>query len=288
TTRATRACTRAIAHIAQGSRVTYSVDPGKRWFPSRCPASRNAPISACALGSFKVMLRFHPSPTMPPSSIKTAPTGTSPSASRACAASSSARCMKAASSGENGLDDGSGMAMLGWLQKEANGKFYRHRDSTAVDSGVQTFFVRAWPRARSTIHFHHGAAWKMAISRYMKVMPSSDSDPWPIVLQSISAGSLPVIAVAKAMAAKVGAAARCSQPPASLPSLVLFLGVFIVPVPPDAACFVAPARRTIEPLIRTPQDVESARIGRIGVIHGAVFQREGAHARQFAQVGAPV
>src|SRR6185437_7704450 len=186
------------------------------------------------------------------------------------------------------LDGGNGMAMRGWLRKESDGKFYRHRDSSAADSGVQIFFVRAWPRARSAIHCHHGAAWKIAISRYMKVMPSSDRDPRPIAWQSMLAGSSPVMAVTSAMAAKVGEAARCSQPPASVPSRALFLRVFIVPAPPDAARFVAAAWRTIEPLVRAPQAIESARIGRVGVIHGAVFQHERAHAGQLAQVGSSV
>src|SRR5690348_12283805 len=46
TTRATRACTNAIAHIAHGSKVTYKVESGMRWLRTRWPASRNVPISA--------------------------------------------------------------------------------------------------------------------------------------------------------------------------------------------------------------------------------------------------
>src|SRR5690606_37103224 len=78
TTRATRACTIAMAHIAQGSRVTYTVHPSRRWLPTTRPASRMATISACALGSCSQILRLKPSPTTRPwASTTTAPTGIS-------------------------------------------------------------------------------------------------------------------------------------------------------------------------------------------------------------------
>src|SRR5205823_5492644 len=51
TTRDTRASTRAPAHIAQGSSVTYAAAPSKRQLPRTRAASRNAMISAWAVGS---------------------------------------------------------------------------------------------------------------------------------------------------------------------------------------------------------------------------------------------
>ncbi|HKV66181.1 MAG TPA: hypothetical protein VJN66_07345 [Rhodanobacteraceae bacterium] len=47
----------------------------------------------------------------------------------------------------------------------------------------------------------------MAIKRYMTGIPPGDNDPCPIAWQSMCDGSLPVAAMASAMAAKVGAAA---------------------------------------------------------------------------------
>jgi hypothetical protein len=45
--------------------------------------------------------------------------------------------------------------------------------------------------------------------------------------------------------------------------------VFVV-ADPDVVVAVAAQRRAVEPLIRTPQPVEPARVGRVGVIHVAV------------------
>ena len=45
----------------------------------------------------------------------------------------------------------------------------------------------------------------------------------------------------------------------------------------------------VEPLVHTPETIQSARIGGIGVIDDAVFEHEGAHARPIARkVGASV
>src|SRR5271167_2539178 len=54
-------------------------------------ASRSATISACAVGSQSMMVRFPARPTTRPSATITAPTGTSPRAAAACASSSAAR-----------------------------------------------------------------------------------------------------------------------------------------------------------------------------------------------------
>src|SRR5262249_31096453 len=61
------------------------------------------------------------------------------------------------------------------------------------------------------------------------------------------------------------------------------LPVLIVVAPPHAV-LVPPLRRPIEPLIHAPETVHSARIGRIGVVHRAIFERERAHSRPLADV----
>ena len=45
-----RACTIAPAHMGQGSKVTYSVQPSSRQLDSACAACVMAIISACAVG----------------------------------------------------------------------------------------------------------------------------------------------------------------------------------------------------------------------------------------------
>src|SRR5581483_5531441 len=57
--------------------------------------------------------------------------------------------------------------------------------------------------------------------------------------------------------------------------------------PPDAL-LVAPFRRAVEPLIRAPENVQSARISRIGMIDRAVIEHERAHARPLARVSGRV
>src|SRR6185437_1181500 len=210
-------------------------------------------------------------------------------------------------------------------EKEVDAEFYRHPDSIAVGSAPgcraptaleqqrsisqlsrcgagtapripapgsarprsEILFARTRRCVRKTIRFH-GVAWKRAISRYIEVMLPGDNGPWPIAWQTMCAGSSPAIAVTSAMTAKVGLAARCSQPPIVARSRGLFLRVFIVPAPPDAACLIAAVRRAIEPLVRTPQAVQPARVGRIGVVHVRVVQDERAHPGQFAQVGSSI
>src|SRR5262245_40621739 len=60
--------------------------------------------------------------------------------------------------------------------------------------------------------------------------------------------------------------------------------VICVVVTPPHALLVASLRGAVEPLIHAPQAVQSARIGRVGVVHDAVLEGEGAHARPLAHV----
>jgi len=59
--------------------------------------------------------------------------------------------------------------------------------------------------------------------------------------------------------------------------------VLIVAAPPDAR-LVAPPGGAVKPLVHAPEDVQSARIGGIGVVDDAILERERAHARAFARV----
>src|SRR5262249_29915599 len=63
--------------------------------------------------------------------------------------------------------------------------------------------------------------------------------------------------------------------------------VFVVAAPPDAG-LVAPAGGAVEPGVHAPQDVDPALVSGVGVVDGAVLEREGAHAGPFAPVGLPV
>src|SRR5580700_9484502 len=65
------------------------------------------------------------------------------------------------------------------------------------------------------------------------------------------------------------------------------LAVLVVAAPPDAG-LVAPLGGAVEPLVGAPEAVQSARIGGIGVVDGAVLAHERAHARPVAHVGAGV
>src|SRR5262245_65894508 len=62
-----------------------------------------------------------------------------------------------------------------------------------------------------------------------------------------------------------------------------------MPSPPDAGVgLVAPAGCTVEPLVHAPEAVQSARVGRIGVVDAAVLAHERAHARPLARVSGNV
>src|SRR5437868_11248913 len=56
----------------------------------------------------------------------------------------------------------------------------------------------------------------------------------------------------------------------------------LVVVAPPGARLVAPLGGAVEPLVHTPEAVQSARIGRIGVVDGAVLEHERAQARPLA------
>ncbi len=62
------------------------------------------------------------------------------------------------------------------------------------------------------------------------------------------------------------------------------LVVLVVAAPPDARIFVAPLGGAVEPLVHTPEAVQSARIGGIGVVDDVVLEHERAHARSIARV----
>ncbi|MGA9281875.1 MAG: hypothetical protein WBW00_11385, partial [Pseudolabrys sp.] len=68
------------------------------------------------------------------------------------------------------------------------------------------------PHRRQEINLNHGAAWKALISRYITVIPPIGDEPC-IAMQSMSGWSQKK-PVHSAMSAKVGAAARPSQPAA--------------------------------------------------------------------------
>ena len=102
TTRPTRACRIAPAHIRHGSRVTVSVHPSRFHDPTDAAACRRATTSAWAVGSAVASRRLRPSPiAAPPASTTTAPTGISP-ASAARAASARARRITVSSSARTG------------------------------------------------------------------------------------------------------------------------------------------------------------------------------------------
>src|SRR5712692_10031164 len=63
--------------------------------------------------------------------------------------------------------------------------------------------------------------------------------------------------------------------------------VLIVAAPPDAG-LVAPAWRAVQPRVHAPQDVDPALVGGVGVVDGAVLERERAYAGPLAPVGLPV
>src|SRR5262245_12622930 len=72
-------------------------------------------------------------------------------------------------------------------------------------------------------------------------------------------------------------------PPVSLPVIL------VVAAPPDSgAHLVASLGSAVKPLVSSPQGVQSARKGRIRVVHRAIAQRERAHARRLARVSQPI
>src|SRR5260370_702607 len=67
----------------------------------------------------------------------------------------------------------------------------------------------------------------------------------------------------------------------------LIFAVFVVPADPVVR-LVATFRCPVQPLILIPKDIQTARVGRVRVVHDAVLEHEGGHAGHFANVGRPV
>ena len=63
--------------------------------------------------------------------------------------------------------------------------------------------------------------------------------------------------------------------------------VLVVPPKPRPR-FVAPLLRPVEPLVHSPECVEAAGVGGVGVVDDAVGERERAHPGRFAGVGGDV
>src|SRR5262249_21950815 len=82
------------------------------------------------------------------------------------------------------------------------------------------------------------------------------------------------------------AAARSSSVP-YLFSTGLVLVVLVVATPPVAR-LIAPPGSAVEPLPHAPEAVQSARIGRIGMVDDGVLENEGAHSRPFAEIRWPI
>src|ERR1041384_8620026 len=68
------------------------------------------------------------------------------------------------------------------------------------------------------------------------------------------------------------------------PSSLVLIPVTVAVAQPVTR-LVASLRGAVEPLVHTPEAVQSARIGRIGVIDSTVFERERAHARPLPRIG---
>src|SRR5215468_11364875 len=84
---------------------------------------------------------------------------------------------------------------------------------------------------------------------------------------------------------------RCSPPArsqaaASVARLSL-VAVLVVAAPPHAG-FVAAQWRAVEPRVHAPHRVEPAPVRGVGVVEGAVLERERAHPEPLPQVGFPV
>jgi hypothetical protein len=84
-----------------------------------------------------------------------------------------------------------------------------------ADEGLVISLAPEAGRLRS-INFSHGTEWKALISRYMRIIPPG-GDACCMAAQRVS-DSPPVRAVSSAMTAKVGVAARQSQPATARPA----------------------------------------------------------------------
>src|SRR3954452_10888622 len=59
--------------------------------------------------------------------------------------------------------------------------------------------------------------------------------------------------------------------------MVSLVVVLVVAAPPEVG-LVAPEWRAVEPLVHAPEAVHSALVRRVGVVHDAILEHEGAHA----------
>jgi hypothetical protein len=70
---------------------------------------------------------------------------------------------------------------------------------------------------------------------------------------------------------------------------LLRISYYVLVVPPKPRPrFVPPFRCPVEPLVHSPERVEAARVGGVGMIDNAVGECERAHARRLASVGGGV
>src|SRR5215469_14863490 len=74
------------------------------------------------------------------------------------------------------------------------------------------------------------------------------------------------------------------ESPPTTPRLGSALVVLVVAAPPVARLVASPGG-AVEPLVHAPEAVQSARIGRMGVVDDAVLEHERAHARPIAREG---
>src|SRR5258708_5263378 len=70
-------------------------------------------------------------------------------------------------------------------------------------------------------------------------------------------------------------------------AMVSLAVVLVVAAPPEAG-LVATEWRAVEPLVHAPEDVQPALVRRVGVVDGAILERERAHAGPFSPVRRPV
>src|ERR1700733_12099141 len=65
--------------------------------------------------------------------------------------------------------------------------------------------------------------------------------------------------------------------------------IFVVAPEPFVIAFLITAkRRPVEPLVHSPQSIQSTFVRRVGVIYDAIFKYKTAHTRRFAGIGWPV
>src|SRR5262245_47025401 len=140
---------------------------------------------------------------------------------------------------------------------------------------------------RREISFSQGAKWNAPISTYIGTIPLNGETL--CAAEHITSGAPwrrksakpPPTASGPRRAPQHGCNARFRFGRRS--SRHLFVAVVVTP--PDAL-FVASLRRTVEPLVHAPEAVQSAGIGRIGVIDDAVLKNESAEARPLAHIAA--